>query len=469
MIKESRTEVISISMLRMHPKNIEIYGEEDVTALKQSIAESGWIKPLTVTPDHVIISGHRRYQAALQLGCTEIPIEIEHFPSEEAEMERLLRENENRGKTPEQQIREGMTWETVEGVKGRQGRPSKDEDEGKHENIFMFSGLSRDIIARRVGLGSGVTYEKGKVVVEHIDEELRCGDPRERGRLLRLKLNEESINAASKLLLNYEQIDKQEEGRLRLEEEERHKREEEERHRQEEIIKKGNALLPRGVTPGSLWRLGTHLLYCGDSASQDFIDLCKRKNVSFAFADPPYNAGVAEWDVEFKWQHDYLSEIAPIVAVTPGISAIKDFMRLTSMPYNWSMAYWIDNGMTRGALGFGNWMYVALFSQQSLYRNTQDIKIIQPDSERVSITGGDHDTFKHKGRKPLSFLTHIISLFTEENQIVVDPFLGTGTSIIACEREGRTCIGAEINTEYCEHIIKRWAVETGQEAEVMQC
>lgn len=455
--------MVDISTLKMHPKNTEIYGEEDVTALAQSIEESGWIKPLTVSRrSGFIVSGHRRRLAGLQIGLTELPVEYEDFSTEEAELERLLRENENRHKTPEQKVREGMTWEPIEKVKA-DIRTGNQYASGK---IFPLaeSGRVIDIIASRVGLGSGKTYEHGKAVVQQIDKELAMSDPKERGKLLRMKLNEESINAASKLMQNYEQIDKEETERQRQLIEEMRRREEAERLRQIEISKKQNALRPRGIQPGQAWRLGRHILYCGNSASDEFINLCKQEEVSFAFADPPYNAGVDEWDVDFEWRHDYLSDIAPIVAVTPGISAIKDFMRITSMPYKWSMAYWIDNGMTRGALGFGNWMYVALFSKQSLYRNAQDVKIILPDSERVSITGGDHDTFKHKGRKPLSMLTHIISLFTEANQTIIDPFLGTGTSIIACERECRACIGSEINVEYCEHIVKRWVIETGQEA-----
>lgn len=66
--------------------------------------------------NHQII---RRYHAAKALGYTEIPVVVETFHSEEAMIERLLRENENRGKTPEQQIREGMCWEPIEEEKAR--------------------------------------------------------------------------------------------------------------------------------------------------------------------------------------------------------------------------------------------------------------------------------------------------------------------------------------------------------------
>src|SRR5260221_2889841 len=216
-----------------------------------------------------------------------------------------------------------------------------------------------------------------------------------------------------------------------------------------QLRKQKDSLLPKGVQLGQWWKLGQHLLYCGDSSDKAFIDRCKQAEANFVFADPPYNAGVAEWDTDFTWQHDYLSEVAPVVAVTPGISAIKDFMQVTSMPYKWSMSYWIDNGMTRGALGFGNWIYVALFTEGSLYQNKQDLPRIE-DMERVSITGGDNDPLKHKGRKPIEMMRHIIRLFTQEGQTVVDPFLGTGTTLIACEEVGRSCIGAELNAERSE-------------------
>jgi ParB-like nuclease family protein len=50
-------EQIDINLLQPHPRNVEIYGNEDVMDLQQSIAESGWIKPLTVNPEYVVISG----------------------------------------------------------------------------------------------------------------------------------------------------------------------------------------------------------------------------------------------------------------------------------------------------------------------------------------------------------------------------------------------------------------------------
>ena len=225
------------------------------------------------------------------------------------------------------------------------------------------------------------------------------------------------------------------------------------------------------VEHGQVWKLGIHRLYCGDSSSETFRILARESYPSLAFADPPYNAGVADWDENFLWQHDYLSDIAPIVAVTPGISAIKDFMQRTDMPYKWSMSYWLSNGMTRGAIGFGNWIYVALFARTSIYRNGQDFEDIEwapKERERLeaSITNNDN-RISHKGRKPLQMMTHIIKLFTEKGQVVVDPFLGSGTTLFVCEKNERKCVGAELSPEYCKEIIGTWEQESNQKAEVV--
>jgi DNA modification methylase len=192
--------------------------------------------------------------------------------------------------------------------------------------------------------------------------------------------------------------------------------------------------------------------------------MAKSAKPSFAFADPPYNAGVESWDVGFEWKHDYLSSIAPIVAVTPGISAIDDFMNKKKMPYKWSMSYWIDNGMTRGALGFGNWIYVALFADTSIHMNAQDIWRSSEDRGRISIAKDDNDPLSHKGRKPLGMMLHIVEMFTKPTETVVDPFLGSGTTLMVCQQLNRVCVGAEIDPIYCESILQRWERWTKKEA-----
>lgn len=212
---------------------------------------------------------------------------------------------------------------------------------------------------------------------------------------------------------------------------------------------------------GKWYKLGNHLLYCGSNNDESFLNRLKEHPASFAFADPPYNADVAEWDSNFTWSQDWLIDYAPIVAVTPGIVSIYDFMNSTSMPYSWSVACWIDNGMTRGALGFGNWIYTALFSKESLYRNSQDFL-------KVTISNSETKETTHKGRKPASLIAWLFERFSKTSDYIIDPFLGSGTSLLIAEKMDRCCIGAEINPEYCEAIISRWEQMTGEKVSVYE-
>jgi hypothetical protein len=193
-------------------------------------------------------------------------------------------------------------------------------------------------------------------------------------------------------------------------------------------------------------KLGDHLLYCGDSTDQEFIDACQG---ALAFADPPYNAGKADWDKGFEWRHDYLADAADIVAVTPGIAALAGFLATTTMPYQWSVSAEITNGMTRGALGFGNWICVTLFSHGSIYRKAKD-------HMRIPAATGDDQGGGHASRKPIRLMTHLIALFTSKGDTVIDPFLGSGTTLIAAERTGRRCVGAELDPMHCAEIIARY-------------
>lgn len=219
-------------------------------------------------------------------------------------------------------------------------------------------------------------------------------------------------------------------------------------------------LAPRRVERGDLWQLGRHRLLCGDSGDMAGVDLLlDGKVAAFAFADPPYNAGVAQWDRGFVWRHDWLAERAAIVAVTPGTRQASRFLRQTEMPYRWAVGCWIANGMTRGDIGFANWIPAFVFARGRIYRGKQDFC-------RVTIQPGQYQ--QHKGQKPLAFLDWLISLFPKPGSLVIDPFLGSGTTLIACERTGRRCYGMEIEPHYCDIILRRWEQATGGRAVLLE-
>jgi site-specific DNA-methyltransferase (adenine-specific) len=63
----------------------------------------------------------------------------------------------------------------------------------------------------------------------------------------------------------------------------------------------------------------------------------------------------------------------------------------------------------------------------------------------------------HPTMKPVALIENAILNSTEKNMLVADPFLGSGSTLIAAERTGRVCIGTEINPHYCDVIRRRWA------------
>ncbi len=413
--------MVNISMLKMHPKNVEIYGEEDVTALQQSIVESGWIKPLTVTPEYVIISGHRRYRATLELGYRELPVVFETFASQEAEMERLLRENENRGKTPEQQIREGMTWEPIEAYKANermrlsQGHGIK----GTRKNVDV-KGEVVDIIARRVGLGSGDTYKKGKEVVEYMDMMFLCDS--ERGDILRMTLNDESINAASKLMKKYIQKDEEIRRKAEAEEAEKLRQQELARQRYLEAVKKAEhctlyhcsvAELSRYVQPGSI----------------DCI-----------ITDPPYPR-------EFLPVYSDLAELASYVlkpggslVVMIGQSYLQEVMQRlssTGLTYQWTCAYLTPGMATQVHQGHAQSMWKPLlWYTKGKYTGMYIYDVFRSD---------DIDKKKHNWGQSESGMASIMERMSKTGELVCDPFVGGGTTAIVAMEMERRFVGCDID------------------------
>src|SRR5262249_48881434 len=103
-------EQIDINLLQPHPRNIEIYGQEDVSALAKEINELGLKERIVVTQKSCIISGHRRWQALKSLKWLTVPIERRTYADETEELKALLTANAFRHKTNMQMAREQEEW-----------------------------------------------------------------------------------------------------------------------------------------------------------------------------------------------------------------------------------------------------------------------------------------------------------------------------------------------------------------------
>ena len=397
--------------------------EEEAAGLEDNILAHGCRVPLDVWRG-ILLDGHHRLAICEKHGIEYRVAEIDLLDRHAAMVWIAKNQRDRRNVTPYQRCELGFVIEA--NLPSRQGERSDRTSGQKCPEVDKPSVAA----PKAAGVGS-TTYKKAKAIAkaapENVKKKLRAGDTTI-GRI-------------------YGDMQKAEKKAARNREKE---------HAEELAAARYTATTLDDVHPGEWWKLGLHDLYCGDTSGREFVDSCPP--AAFAFADPPYGAGAAEWDDVAVWDHDWLVGSAEVVAVTPGIASIFDFARKTSMPYKWSTACWINNGTARGALGFGNWIYVALFADGTIHRGAQDFT-------QVSIDLADYDEKKHhKGRKPTGLVTYLLQTFTKKGDTVIDPFAGSGTTLIACESTGRTCVTGEIDPEFCREIILRWQGVTGEVA-----
>lgn len=413
--------------------------------LKQSIAELGLLHPVVIDGDRRLLVGGRRLEACKQLDMLTIPAVVAASLSELRQ--RVMAEKDENvcrepfrpsemvalGRVIEEFQRPISEAAKAEGVKeGGKNRHSSGGTSPKAKQPRDESKRTASTAAAACGVDRR-TYEKAKAVTQ-----AAADAPKKFGPLVEMMDRTGKVNKAYSELRKATKQEERQAARRKIE-------------------KATGVKADERCKAGEVWRLGSHILYCGDTSSDAFRELLTDK-AALAFADPPYGANVEGYDdSKFYWQHDYLINSADIVVVTPGIVSIFELARCTAMPYRWSLAAWITNGMTRGAVGFGNWMYAAVFSNGSVFRQTQDFS-------KVAISNAESADTDHPTRKPTEYVQWIVETFSKPKQLVIDPFLGSGQTLMVCEASGRRCIGGELNPKFCSEIVARWETMTKSKA-----
>jgi len=156
---------ISINLLKEHPLNQEIYGndENQINELAERIKVSNWIKPILITKEYVIISGHQRVRAAKVLGYTEIDYEF-IVGDEDKQLELLLNENAYRIKTNSQKVNEGKYYYEIESRKALERQKT-----GIDLGVLKTQGRTNEIVAEKIGMSES-SYKKSRKVSQKIDE-----------------------------------------------------------------------------------------------------------------------------------------------------------------------------------------------------------------------------------------------------------------------------------------------------------
>ena len=157
---------INIDKIKEHPVNKEIYGddsEEQITELAEKIKASNWIKPIVISKNNFIISGHRRVRAARILGYSEIECEYT-AGDEDMLLEQLLNENAYREKTTLQKVKEGEFYFKIESKKARLRQLA-----GVDLGVSETQGRTNEIVAEKIGLSES-SYKKARKVLNKIKE-----------------------------------------------------------------------------------------------------------------------------------------------------------------------------------------------------------------------------------------------------------------------------------------------------------
>mgnify|MGYP003115713114 CR=1 FL=1 len=237
---------------------------------------------------------------------------------------------------------------------------------------------------------------------------------------------------------------------------------------------------------GDLWLLGEHRLLCGDSTSaEDVGRLMDGAVAGIMITDPPYgveydadwrnhalrangspiggravgkvsNDDRADWsdawklyagDVVYIWSSDKTAHIVAQSIIATGFSIISQII-------------WAKNQLV---IGRGNyhpkhepcWYAVKEGGKRNFTDDRTQTTLWEINKPHKSETG-------HSTQKPIECMAR--PLKNHSFKTVYDPFLGSGTTLIAAEQLGRKCYGMEIDPKYCDVIVKRWEDFTGQTA-----
>lgn len=170
--------------------------------------------------------------------------------------------------------------------------------------------------------------------------------------------------------------------------------------------------------------------------------------VNLCFADPPYGIGKAEWDTQYPIGFENAClEVADILAVTPGEWALPLCMMTLGGRYRGMLVGHNLNGMTFSNIGFSNFIPVLLAGGKI------------PNGQTCFDFVIDSDKPDHPSPKPVQFMKWVVNRLTTQGETILDPFMGSGTTLLAAKDLGRKAIDIEIEERYCEIAVRRLAQE----------
>ena len=224
---------------------------------------------------------------------------------------------------------------------------------------------------------------------------------------------------------------------------------------------------------GDLWILGDHRLICGDSTDVDVIDkLMNGQKADLLLTDPPYGIDVVQGKKVGGGKIVESHEYAPIIGdeTTDTARASYDVALMNSnnqiifggnyftdfLPPSRCWIVW-DKENT-GNFADAELAWTSFDKGVRLYHFMWN-GLCREGSREVEGKSRVHPT-----QKPVGMLGEILKDFSQENNLILDQFGGSGSTLIACEQLHRKCFMCELDPHYCDVIIQRWEKLTGKKA-----
>ena len=395
-----KVEQLPIENLIPYARNSRTHSDEQVAQIAASIREFGFTNPILVDKENSIIAGHGRVQAARKLGMTEVPC-----------------------------IRLGHLTKT-------QVRALVIAD----NRLALNAGWDNDMLATEfqdlldLGFDVGLTGFSPDEIDALMPLELEAGltDPDD--------APEAPINPIT--------------------------------------------------VPGDVWVMGKHRLLCGDSTSMDDLaKLCEDQAVDMWLTDPPYNLAVQGGNCGdhgrtngLKIQNDEMGNEEFRQFLRDSYTAADAVMKPGAVFYIWHADS--EGYNFRGAAQDAGWKVrqCLIWKKSSLVMGRQDYhwkhetclygwkegagNLWATDRKQTTILEFDKPTRngEHPTMKPVALFEYLMLNNTKGGDQVLDSFGGSGTTLIAAEKNGRIARVMELDPKYCDVIVTRWEQFTGKQA-----
>lgn len=236
--------------------------------------------------------------------------------------------------------------------------------------------------------------------------------------------------------------------------------------------------------PGDVWILGRHRLMCGNSTQkEDVMHLMNKQDADMILTDPPYNVDyVGKTSEALKIENDNMNETEFYNFLIDAFRNMFESVKYGGSIYvfhadteglNFRNAFkavgfklaqclvWVKNTFVMGRQDY-QWRHEPILygwkegAGHYFVDNRKQSTVLEFDKPSRNA--------EHPTMKPIDLLVYLIKNSSKENDIILDLFGGSGSTLIAAEQIQRTCYVMELDPKYCDVIIRRWENLTGQKA-----